>query len=89
MTRTRRPSRRSDHAPGSGPGPLDSAGYRYDGLAQPALRRLIIESAVPEHGTAGLAPGDDIIVNPSDSIATGTAVRILPPPPDDTVFQFD
>jgi RND family efflux transporter MFP subunit len=29
----------------------------------------------------GLAPGDDIIVNPSDSIATGTVVRVIPPPP--------
>jgi membrane fusion protein, multidrug efflux system len=29
----------------------------------------------------GLAPGDDIIVNPSDSMATGTVVRVLPPPP--------
>jgi membrane fusion protein, multidrug efflux system len=29
----------------------------------------------------GLAPGDDIIVNPSDSIATRTVARVLPPPP--------
>jgi RND family efflux transporter MFP subunit len=29
----------------------------------------------------GLAPGDDIVVNPSDSMETGTLVRILVPPP--------
>jgi hypothetical protein len=31
----------------------------------------------------GLAPSDDLIVDPSDSIATGTVVRVLPPQPQD------
>jgi RND family efflux transporter MFP subunit len=31
----------------------------------------------------GLTPSDDIIADPSDSIATGTMVRVLPPQPQD------
>jgi multidrug efflux pump subunit AcrA (membrane-fusion protein) len=30
---------------------------------------------------SGLSPGDDVIVNPPDSITTGTLVRLAPPPP--------
>jgi multidrug efflux system membrane fusion protein len=30
---------------------------------------------------SGLSPDDDVIVNPSDSMATGMQVRVLQPPP--------
>jgi hypothetical protein len=51
-----------------------------------AVRRTLNIASGRDFGTSlevltGLAPGDDIIVNPSDSIATGTVVRVLPPSP--------
>jgi len=37
------------------------------------------DSGTSQEVLAGLAPGEDIIVNPSDSLETGARVRVLQP----------